>query len=59
MLHPETPDDAKTDAHLYAAWRYETLGAEEAAALRGRNLSIAAQLALFRQEWSDAQEGGT
>ena len=50
MLHPETPDDARVDPHLYAAWRYGTLGRDDAAVLKLQGVSVAAILAMFRDE---------
>ena len=45
MPHPEAPDDVAADQHLYVAWRYGTLSADDTAVL-----------ALFRDEWRRIQE---
>ena len=56
MQRAAVPDEAKADQHLYAAWRYSTLSAAEAAAFKEQGLSVAAVLGTFRDEWRRSQE---
>jgi hypothetical protein len=41
---------------LYAAWRYSTLSAADAATFKAQGLSVAAVLGKFRDEWRRSQE---
>ena len=59
MLHPDAPDEVKGDQHLYAAWRYAHLRADDAANANEKNLSVAERLAAFREEWRRGQEAST
>jgi len=56
VLHPEAPDAAAADQHLYAAWRYSILTADDVVALHLQGLSVAAILQCFRDEWRRARE---
>ena len=56
MLSPTVPDEAKADQYLYAAWRYSTLSAADAATFKEQGLSVAAALGKFRDEWRRSQE---
>ena len=51
MLPSEVPAEVAVDPHWYAAWRYNNLSEDEAAALKSQGLSVATILAIFRDEW--------
>ena len=56
LLHPDAPDEVMGDQHLYAAWCYQNLSAEVLATFKERHVSVAALLAIFRDEWRRARE---
>jgi hypothetical protein len=53
-LHPDTPDERRSDPETYARWRIEHLDAREVAIWRRRPLDE--MMAFFRDEFWESRE---
>ena len=56
MLHPDAPEAAILDPDEYARWRHANADVEEISVFTNNSLTEAQILALFRDEWYEAQD---